>query len=180
MNEPVQDRPVEERTSPSARRRSRWLKFAAVILPLIGVGVWLTWPRVDPRFVGQWDWFAAPHGKPPDSSDLQYVGVIAFQNDGSGEFESARYGTFVAHRVGIQWSVDFRGRLSFGNRRRIERSLNEELKIAIDRMLGRAALPEEGRWIVREISNERIVLEDAAKSATCMVLKRVSPAESAR
>jgi hypothetical protein len=180
MTESARDQPIEEPTSPSPRRHSRWLKFAAVILLLIGVSVWLTWPRVDSRFVGQWDWFASVNGNPADQNALHHQGVLTFLDDGSGEFESDRIGTFVAHRIGIKWSVDFRGRLSFGNSRRTERSLNDELKIAIDRMLGRASLPEQNRWIVREMSNERIVFEDAAESANCMVLKRVSPVESAR
>jgi hypothetical protein len=90
---------------PPTHRRSRWLRIAAVVVVLIGGLWWLTRPKIDPRFVGTWEFYVSESGNSDALGDRDFMGSVDFRPEGTATFE----GNTKA------WEIDAQGRLIIGN-----------------------------------------------------------------
>jgi hypothetical protein len=82
-------------------RRRRRILIAAVVVVLIGGPWWLTKPRIDPRFVGRWQFYVSESGESDALGDRDFRGGVDFRPEGTATFE----GNTKA------WGIDAQGRL---------------------------------------------------------------------
>lgn len=158
---------VPERSPPARVSLGRRLAVPVILVTLVGAGWWSLWPRIDPRFIGHWDWYDAANGYPKDLTNEEFICSIEMRPDGSetatfpdGRCSESVWWTNSAGQVEMIQNVE-----SMGRPRRL-------LRTAYARVAGEFDDGILDRWLIREVTAERIVLESATMSDSYVILRR--------
>jgi hypothetical protein len=154
------------------RRRSRRFAITAIIVVVLLGGLWwLTRPRIDPRFVGRWQWF--------DLSPFPYI----VANDSDIVFVLSADGT-ARHEgmpASFNWYVASNGRLVIAHRFTGLDRIKDECNRFVERITGSVPVVRLlDEYNIREVTADRIELEYGAMLGSYCCLKRVSPADPVR
>lgn len=148
-------------------RQSRVLVPTAVAMAAVSLLIWTAQPRFDSRFVGTWRWSVTRNGYPQNPGSAEYVADLTILSDGMGTatFSEGVSSERAFRRAGpgqIEIRPNLHGR----------RSLTRQIGSAFPQ-LRIVTGTNRDLWNIREISNERIVLANAATSGWYMVLERM-------
>jgi hypothetical protein len=162
------------------RLRSRWLKIAAVVAVVVlsggGSAWWFSRPNLDPRFVGDWEYYAVKDVAPDDAYTEPDPVVLKLRADGSAnsrEFE--RLGSTF-----IDWWVDENGHFILLASYDDQRTFLWPLKSRFSRATNEFHNAHVDRWLIDKVAEGRITMRRFGDTNAHLMLKRVSLADSAR
>jgi hypothetical protein len=158
------------------RLRSRWLKIAAFagVLLIVGGGWWFSRPNLDPRFVGDWEYYAVKDVAPDDAYTEPDPVVLKLSADGSADSR-------VYKRLGftlVDWWVDRNGHLVLVANYYDQRPFLWQLKSRFSRVANEFQNAQVERWIIDKVANGRIAMRRFGDTNAHLMLKRVSLADS--
>jgi len=150
------------------KRRRVLIGFAAVVV-LIGFGYWLTRPRVDPRFFGEWHVYSA-------ASEARTIGevepgalvVLALNPDGTGRYSAAQ----LDKPLTVQWWVGRDSRFYWQGDIPLVDKLWNELGRFRNIFSGQDAGEYDG-WTIKSITPSRIVMENKNYSPRFQIIEHI-------
>lgn len=160
-------------------RRSTWLKIAATVLTVaLGVGsfFWYSRPNLDPRFVGDWEYYAVKNIVLDETYTEPDPVVLKLSADGSASSRDFDRLGFTL----VDWCVDHDGHFTLLARYGGKRTFGWQLESSYSRLTNQFHNVQIDRWMIDQVGDRRIAMRRFGDPNAQLMLKRVSLAGPAR
>jgi hypothetical protein len=151
---------------------------AVVLLSLLAiVGFW--WgsrPNLDPRFVGEWEYYAVKDFAPDDAYSEPDPEVLKLSSDGTA---NGRHFERLGFTL-VDWWVDQHGHFVLVSRYDGKRSLRWEIESSYSRLTNEFHNAHLDRWMIDQVADGRITMRRFGDPNAHLMLKRVSLAKVVR